>query len=35
VAASLFRRLAAHVQITKRRPPEAALTGREQESWHS
>jgi DNA-binding NarL/FixJ family response regulator len=31
VAASLFRRLAAHVQITKRRPPEAALTGREQD----
>ena len=31
VAASLFRRLAAHVQTTKQRPPEAALTRREQD----
>jgi DNA-binding NarL/FixJ family response regulator len=31
VAASLFRRLAAHVQTTKQRPPEAALTSREQD----
>ena len=31
VAASLFRRLAAHVQTTRQRPPEAALTGREQD----
>jgi DNA-binding NarL/FixJ family response regulator len=31
VAASLFRRLAAHVQTTKRRPPEAGLTSREQD----
>ena len=29
VAASLFRRLAAHVQTTKQQPPEAALTSRE------
>src|SRR6201987_2536419 len=31
VAASLFRRLAAHVLTTKPRPPEAALTGREKD----
>jgi DNA-binding NarL/FixJ family response regulator len=31
VAASLFRRLAAHVQTTRQRPPEAALTSREQD----
>ncbi|HEX4615250.1 MAG TPA: response regulator transcription factor [Stellaceae bacterium] len=31
VAASLFRRLAAHVQTTKQRPPQAALSGREQD----
>jgi two-component system, NarL family, nitrate/nitrite response regulator NarL len=31
VAASLFRRLAAHVQTTRQRPPEAVLTGREQD----
>jgi two-component system, NarL family, nitrate/nitrite response regulator NarL len=31
VAASLFRRLAAHVQTTRQRPPEARLTGREQD----
>jgi two-component system nitrate/nitrite response regulator NarL len=31
VAASLFRRLAAHVQTTKQRPPEAELTSREQD----
>jgi two-component system nitrate/nitrite response regulator NarL len=31
VAASLFRRLAAHVQTTTQRPPEAALTSREQD----
>jgi DNA-binding NarL/FixJ family response regulator len=31
VAASLFRRLAAHVQTTKQRPPDAALTSREQD----
>jgi two-component system, NarL family, nitrate/nitrite response regulator NarL len=30
-AASLFRRLAAHVQTTKQQPPEAALTRREQD----
>jgi two-component system, NarL family, nitrate/nitrite response regulator NarL len=31
VAASLFRRLAAHVQTTRQRPPKAALTSREQD----
>jgi DNA-binding NarL/FixJ family response regulator len=31
VAASLFRRLAAHVQTTRQRPREAALTNREQD----
>jgi two-component system, NarL family, nitrate/nitrite response regulator NarL len=31
VAASLFHRLAAHVQTTRQRPPEAPLTGREQD----
>jgi two-component system, NarL family, nitrate/nitrite response regulator NarL len=31
VAASLFRRLAAHVQTSRQRPPEAPLTGREQD----
>jgi two-component system, NarL family, nitrate/nitrite response regulator NarL len=31
VAASLFRRLAAHVQTTTQRAPEAPLTGREQD----
>ena len=31
VAASLFRRLAARVQTTRLRPPEAALTSREQD----
>jgi two-component system, NarL family, nitrate/nitrite response regulator NarL len=31
VAASLFRRLAAHVQTTRQGPPKAALTGREQD----
>src|ERR1700758_2660893 len=31
VAASLFRRLAAHVLTTKQRPPEAALTSRERD----
>ena len=31
VAASLFRRLAAHVQTTRQRPPEVALTSREQD----
>jgi two-component system, NarL family, nitrate/nitrite response regulator NarL len=31
VAASLFRRLAAHVQTTRQRPPEAPLTSREQD----
>ena len=31
VAASLFRRLAGHVQTTSQRPPEAALTSREQD----
>jgi two-component system nitrate/nitrite response regulator NarL len=31
VAASLFRRLAAHVQTMRQRPPEASLTRREQE----
>jgi DNA-binding NarL/FixJ family response regulator len=31
VAATLFRRLAAHVQTTKQRPPDAALTSREQD----
>jgi DNA-binding NarL/FixJ family response regulator len=31
VAASLFRRLAAHVQTTRQRPAEAALTSREQD----
>jgi two-component system, NarL family, nitrate/nitrite response regulator NarL len=31
MAASLFRRLAAHVQTTRQRPPEAALTSREQD----
>jgi DNA-binding NarL/FixJ family response regulator len=31
VAASLFRRLAAHVQTTRQRPPDVALTSREQE----
>jgi DNA-binding NarL/FixJ family response regulator len=31
VAASLFRCLAAHVQTTRQRPPEAALTSREQD----
>jgi len=31
VAASLFRRLAPHVQTTRRRPPEATLTSREQD----
>jgi two-component system, NarL family, nitrate/nitrite response regulator NarL len=31
VVASLFRRLAAHVQTTKQRPPEARLTDREQD----
>ena len=30
-AATLFRRLASHVQTTKQRPPEAALTSREQD----
>jgi DNA-binding NarL/FixJ family response regulator len=30
-AATLFRRLAAHVQTRKQRPPEAALTSREQD----
>jgi DNA-binding NarL/FixJ family response regulator len=30
-AASLFRRLAAHVQTTKQQPPEAALTSHEQD----
>jgi two-component system, NarL family, nitrate/nitrite response regulator NarL len=30
-AASLFRRLAAHVQTTMQRPPEAALTNRERD----
>jgi two-component system, NarL family, nitrate/nitrite response regulator NarL len=30
VAASLFRRLAAHIQTTRQQPPEAALTSREQ-----
>jgi two-component system nitrate/nitrite response regulator NarL len=31
VVASLFRRLAAHVQTTRQRPPEARLTDREQD----
>jgi DNA-binding NarL/FixJ family response regulator len=31
MAASLFRRLAAHVQTARQRPPEARLTGREQD----
>lgn len=31
VAGSLFRRLAAHVQTTRQRPPEARLTGREED----
>ena len=31
VAASLFRRLATHVQTTRQRPPKAALTSREQD----
>jgi two-component system, NarL family, nitrate/nitrite response regulator NarL len=31
VTASLFRRLAAHVQTTSQRPPEPLLTGREQD----
>jgi len=31
VAASLFRRLAAHVQTTRQQPPKAALTSREQD----
>jgi two-component system, NarL family, nitrate/nitrite response regulator NarL len=31
VAASLFRRLATQVQTTRQRPPEMALTGREQD----
>jgi DNA-binding NarL/FixJ family response regulator len=31
VTASLFRRLAAHVQTTRQRPPEPPLTGREQD----
>ena len=31
LAASLFHRLAAHVQTTKQRPPEAALTSRERD----
>jgi two-component system nitrate/nitrite response regulator NarL len=31
VAASLFRRLAAHVQTTRQRPPEARLTSREED----
>jgi two-component system, NarL family, nitrate/nitrite response regulator NarL len=31
VAASLFRRLATRVQTTRQRPPEAPLTGREQD----
>jgi two-component system, NarL family, nitrate/nitrite response regulator NarL len=31
MVASLFGRLAAHVQATKQRPPEAPLTGREQD----
>ena len=30
-AASLFRRLAAHFQTTKQRPPQAALSSREQD----